>query len=247
MRPFAFFAVAGTVWTLSGCAPLPEASQSVGCWVDRTMRSSDPRCARTPAPSPRPPLQAPVANTSGTAADAALTASPPLPPQPTASNGQRWSQLQHVLDEETQQARQAQARAVEAMQSLPATQRARAGAVEVRDTPITDRQSGEVRQVRAIDAISVEMPLAAKGRAPYKQAMDALKTLANEFADNRGAAQIVVHQSPADVKARRVNTASGVTHSHGGKPVTVHKRVDEALPAGVERYTIRAGEIRGQF
>ena len=203
---------------LSGCATLEEASTSLSCMLSRVTSAADPSCGSS----------APATTMSG-------------------GHSERFSRLQAALNQETQQAQSIQAQAVQAMQSLPVKQRAVAGPVLTQPVSIADAQSGQTLQVRAFSSVSVEMPLAAKGRKEYTRAMDLLKELANELADNRGAASIVVDQADADVKAGRVNTATGTTQSKGGKPVSVIKRIDAGVPSGVERYTIEAGAIRGKL
>lgn len=204
---------------LGGCASLQEASSSLSCMLSRATNSADPGCG---------PGGGPATAVSG-------------------SQNERFARLQAALDQETQQAQNMQAQAVQAMQKLPVRQRAVAGPVKTRIVSIADGQSGQAHQMRSFSALTVEMPLAAKGRKEYTQAMTVLKELANELADNRGSSSIVVDQSDEDVKAGRVNTATGTTQSKGGKPVTVIKKIDTGLPAGVERYTIEAGEIRGKL
>lgn len=204
---------------LSGCATLEEASTSLSCMLSRVTSGTDPSCG-----------------TSGGQATAM-----------SGGHSERFSRLQAALNQEIQQAQGVQAQAVQAMQSLPVKQRAVAGPVLTQPVPIADAQSGQTHQMRAFSSLSVEMPLAAKGRKEYTRAMDLLKELANELADNRGASSIVVDQADGDVKAGRVNTATGTTQSKGGKPVSVIKRIDAGLPNGVERYTIEAGAIRGKL
>ena len=208
---------------LSGCATLEDASTSLSCLLSRVTSATDPSCATGDGGS-----SAPATAMSG-------------------GHNERFSRLQAALNQETQQAQGIQAQAVQAMQSLPAKQRAIAGPVLTQPVPISDAQSGQTLQMRAFSSLSVEMPLAAKGRKEYTRAMDLLKDLANELADNRGASSIVVDQADADVKAGRVNTATGTTQSKGGKPVSVIKRIDAGIPAGMERYTIEAGAIRGKL
>ena len=203
---------------LSGCATLEEASTSLSCMLSRVTSAADPSCGSS----------APATTMSG-------------------GHSERFSRLQAALNQETQQAQSIQAQAVQAMQSLPVKQRAVAGPVLTQPVSIDDAQSGQTLQVRAFSSVSVEMPLAAKGRKEYTRAMDLLKELANELADNRGSSSIVVDQGDADVKAGRVNTATGTTQSKGGKPVSVIKRIDAGVPSGVERYTIEAGAIRGKL
>ena len=203
---------------LSGCATLEEASTSLSCMLSRVTSAADPSCGSS----------APATTMSG-------------------GHSERFSRLQAALNQETQHAQSIQAQAVQAMQSLPVKQRAVAGPVLTQPVPIADAQSGQTLQMRAFSSVSVEMPLAAKGRKEYTRAMDLLKELANELADNRGSSSIVVDQADADVKAGRVNTATGTTQSKGGKPVSVIKRIDAGVPSGVERYTIEAGAIRGKL
>ena len=203
---------------LSGCATLEEASTSLSCMLSRVTSAADPSCGSS----------APATTMSG-------------------GHSERFSRLQAALNQETQQAQSIQAQAVQAMQSLPVKQRAVAGPVLTQPVSIADAQSGQTLQVRAFSSVSVEMPLADKGRKEYTRAMGLLKELANELADNRGSSSIVVDQADADVKAGRVNTATGTTQSKGGKPVSVIKRIDAGVPSGVERYTIEAGAIRGKL
>lgn len=205
---------------LSGCATLQDASNSLSCMLSRVTNSADPSCGAS--------SNAPATAVSG-------------------GQAERFSRLQAALDQETKQAQSLQAQAIQAMQKLPVKQRAVAGPVQTKTVSIADGQSGQTHQMRAFSALTVEMPLAAKGRKEYTQAMNLLKELANELADNRGASSIVVTQSDEDVKAGRVNTATGTTQSKNGKPVTVIKKVDSLLPVGIERYTIEAGEIRGKL
>ena len=217
--------IGSTAALLSGCATMEEASNSFSCMLSRVTSTPDPRCG------------API-TTGGTKA--------PVESGP-AGQSERFSRLQAALDQETAQATELQSQAVQAMQKLPVRQRSVAGALRTRPVPITDGQSGVTSQLQAFASLSVDMPLAAKGRSEYTRAMDALKELANELADNRGSSTILVEQSEADVSAGRVNTSSGTTQTKHGKPVTVRKSVNSTLPAGVERYTIEAGEIRGKL
>lgn len=168
----------------------------------------------------------------------------------TVSSGQqagRFEQLQSAFEEEIQGARAAQERAVQAMQGLSPKLRATAGDVQLLNVEITDSSTQQKRSMRTLDSVTIDMPLGGKGRDAYTRAMDEIKGLANTLADNRGSASIVVQQAAPDVKARRVNTASGETKSPGGQPIKVEKQMAQGLPAGVERYTVKAGPIRGNL
>lgn len=184
----------------------------------------------------------------GSSSAACGNAAPPAPAAVAVPQQQeRFVRLQAALDAETQAAREAQASAVAATQKLPVAMRLRAGEVSQTAVTITDGQSGQQAQVRALDAVEVWVPLAGKNRKEYKAALDQLKALGHSMANNRGSATIVVEQSAKDVKARRSNTATGVTQTAEGKPVKLEKTVSDTLQPGLERYVVRAGAIRGQL
>lgn len=218
MRSLKISALTCAALLLGGCATLDQASSSLSCMLGRVTGSADASCADS--------------GSQGSVQSA---------------QGDRFDKLQAVLDQEAQDARKTQEQAVAAMQKLPPNQRAVAGPVRMLNVSISDSQSGRTRTMSTLDSITVDMPLAAKGRPEYTQAMDGLKGLANQLADNRGAASITVEQAEADIKARRVNTATGISKSPHGSPVNVIKNSSRSLPAGTERYTIQAGEIRGKL
>lgn len=217
MRPLKLSTLTFAALLLGGCASLDQATSSLSCMLARVTGSAGASCGGDGA--------------AGT----------------QSAQGDRFDKLQTVLDQEAAQARQSQEQAVNAMQKLPPNQRAVAGPVRMLNVNITDSQSHRTRTMSTLDSITVDMPLAAKGSPEYTQAMDGLKALANQLADNRGSASITVEQTEADIQARRVNTATGTSKSPQGSPVSVYKKTSRSLPAGMERYTIQAGEIRGKL
>lgn len=220
--------VTAAALVLAGCAAVESSTTSLGCMLGRLTQNPPAGCG-APATA--------TATAPGTGASGAAA----------AQAGERFTKLQSVLDQEIELARSVQTDVVSSMQHLPIKLRSSAGPVKLLDTPITDSQSGQTRSMRTLESMTVQMPLAAKGRPEYTQAMDQLKALANQLADNRGTASIIVDQSEADIKARRVNTATGTTQSPRGNSVAVRKNASRDLAAGVERYTIQAGEIRGKL
>lgn len=214
MRMIKTTVVVAAMLTVTGCATMDEASNSLSCML---ARATGKACGGQ---------EAAMASTG---------------------QGGRFEQLQTVFEQEIQTAREAQARAVAATQPLGPKQRAVAGEVAVIHVDITDSRSQQKRNMRTLDAMTLDMPLGGKGKDGYTQAMDEIKDLANTLADNRGSASILVQQNPADVKAKRVNTASGNTKSPAGQPIAVEKQTTANVPAGVERYTVKAGAIRGSL
>lgn len=160
---------------------------------------------------------------------------------------QRWERVQHAFDEEIQQARAAQQKAVASSASLPVRQRATAGEVTTINVLITDSQTQDKQSIRTLDTMAVNLPLAGKGKDAHLATFNAVLDFANVVADNRGSASVIVYQNPADVKAGRANATGSVLQSPSGKPVYVRKESDAQTPLGVERYVVKAGEVRGKL
>lgn len=160
---------------------------------------------------------------------------------------ERWVRVQQAFDDEINQARQAQQKAVAASGSLSVNQQASAGEVATLNVTISDSKTQEKHVVRTLDTVAVNLPLAGKGKPGHLATFNAILDFANIVADNRGAASVTVYQNPADVKAGRANAAGSVLKSSTGKPVSVRKVADSNTPLGVERYVVKAGEVRGQL
>lgn len=168
--------------------------------------------------------------------------------QPSAANdASRWDRVQLAFDEEIEQARAAQQKAVASSASLPPRQRATAGAVNTINVLITDSQTQQQQSIRTLDTVAVHLPLAGKGQPGHQATFNAILDFANLVADNRGSSSVIVYQNPADVSAGRANPAETVLKSLSGKPVYVRKQADSNTPVGMERYVVKAGEIRGQL
>lgn len=160
---------------------------------------------------------------------------------------ERWTQVQQAFDEEIAQARQAQQKAVASSSTLPQRQQATAGEVTTLNIEIADSKTQEKRSIRTLDTVAVNLPLAGKGKPAHLATFNAILDFANIAAENRGAATVIVYQNPADVKAGRANPAGTVLKSPSGKPVNVRKEADSSTPLGMERYVVKAGEVRGQL
>ena len=103
--------------------------------------------------------------------------------------------------------------------------------------------SGQVQSVKVLNAVAIDLPLAAKSKEAHKQAMVAIKDIATELADGRGSATINVTVSPVDLRARRVNLKSGTADTEAGHPVVVKKSADKSVPAGIERFVIQGNPL----
>ena len=112
---------------------------------------------------------------------------------------------------------------------------------------ITDSQTQQQQSIRTLDTVAVHLPLAGKGLPGHQATFNAILDFANLVADNRGSSSVIVYQNPADVSAGRANPAETVLKSLSGKPVYVRKQADSNTPVGMERYVVKAGEIRGQL
>ena len=163
-----------------------------------------------------------------------------------AERDARIKAFEGKLSAETQMAEQSLASAVEASKTLPAPQRARNPVVKTMTAPIQDSKSARIYEFKVLESASIDMPLAGKGKAGYVAAMDEIKGLANQMADSRGSATIVVDQASADVRGKRVNTKVGMTQTANGNPVSVEKVSSGSVLRGMERYTVRPAEVAGK-
>ncbi len=163
--------------------------------------------------------------------------------QAAAESKARFDALQAQLNEETRDAETSIAAAVDATKTLPKVQRARNGAVLTTTASVTDSKTPRVAEMTMLDTVSIDMPVAGKNKRPYINAMNAFKELATRVADSRGAATILVEQSQSDVRSRKVNTSEGESQTKAGNTLSVQKTVSSTVPRGIERYTIKAGEL----
>lgn len=221
MTRFHLAGIALAVAVLAGCA---NTSSSSSACAD--PNSTDPACAKTEA---------------GQKAKAEQAAQEQ---QNEAESVARFDVLQKQLDEELQDAETSIQAAADATKNLPKAQRARNTSVNTTRVPVTDSQSPRVADMTMLDTVTIELPTAGKKKKGYSNAMNAVKDLATRIADSRGSATILVEQSSADVRGRKVNTAEGQSQTKAGNPLTVRKAVGADVPRGVERYTIKAGELQ---
>ena len=220
MNRFNLALVAAAVVLLAGCETAP--------------RSSATNCA---------PGDAGCAPQAVVAAQAKAEAAAAQQAQNEAESRARFDVLQAALNEELRDAELSIAAVVDASKTLPKAHRARNSSVLTKTAPITDSKSPRVAEMTMLDTVSVEVPLAGKGKRGYVNAMNEVKALATRVADRRGGATILVEQNSADVRGRKVNAAEGESQTTAGNPLTVQKVPGSAVPRGVERYTIQTGEL----
>ncbi|MDE2434370.1 MAG: hypothetical protein KGN37_16155 [Burkholderiales bacterium] len=152
--------------------------------------------------------------------------------------------FEKAREEEIAEAERARTEAIQAMATLPPSKRASAGTVKTVLVTATDKKTNETKKYQAFDSVSVDLPLSAKGTPEYDQAMSKLKTLAERVADERGSAQIQMAMTPADVKQYRLSLTGGTVKTQKGSPITVSKFSAGDVPAGVERVTVKAGQLK---
>ncbi|MBF5004526.1 hypothetical protein [Diaphorobacter caeni] len=221
MTRFKLAGIAFSVAILAGCANGPGSSSRCA-----DPASTDPACAK-------------AAGGQGGKADQAAE-----PQFNEAESIARFETLQKQLDEEVHDAEVSIEAAVEATKTLPKAQRARNTSVLTNRVSMTDSQSPRVADVTALDTVTIELPTAGKKKRGYINSMNAVKALATRIADSRGGATILVEQASADVRGRKVNTSEGESKTKDGNPLTVQKSVNADLPRGIERYTIKAGDLQ---
>ncbi|QIL80617.1 hypothetical protein G7047_12430 [Diaphorobacter sp. HDW4A] len=221
MTRFKLASIAFSVAVLAGCAGGPNASSRCA-----DPSSTDPACVKADGAQ------------KGKADQAAQQQ------HNEAESIARFETLQKQLDEEVRDAEVSIEAAVEATKSLPKAQRARNTSVLTTRIPVTDSQSPRVSDMTVLDTVSIELPTTGKKKRGYVNSMNAVKALATRIADSRGGATILVEQASADVRGRKVNTSEGESKTKDGNALTVQKSVNADLPRGIERYTIKAGDLQ---
>ncbi|WP_312834812.1 hypothetical protein [Comamonas sp.] len=184
-----------------------------------------------PAPAPAPAVPVQVQVECGVASPPGCR-EPAVPPALVT-----WEQKIKV---EIDQAEALRVRAVEAMSALPVKQRISGSKTTTTEQVFSSSQSPATRGMPVLDAVSLDLPWAAKSRQEHKDAMVAIKDIATMMADNRGGATIFVTVSPRDLRAKKVNTNSGTAPTEAGNPVEVKKSADKNVPPGIEHFVIQA-------
>lgn len=146
-------------------------------------------------------------------------------------------------------AEQAQKDAVTALQALPPSQSrtVKAGEVKTVEVVATDKKTGEKKKYTTFSSVSVDIPLSAKGTPEFSAAMGKLKMLAEGVANERGASEIVIAMAPQDVKQQKVALEKNTVKTEGGGSVTVTKVADASVAKGMERVTVKAGNLNTEI
>lgn len=125
-----------------------------------------------------------------------------------------------------------------AVSSLPGAQ---AGEVVADNISVTEKATGQVKQVQVFREANIDLPLSKKGTPEFNSAMDKLKAFAEKVADERGKSEIIVSLAPNDAKAQKVSAEKVEFKTASGKgTVLFSKAVDDTIKTGVERVTVRA-------
>lgn len=143
-------------------------------------------------------------------------------------------------------AEQTRREAAAALATLPPdqAQNVNVGEVKTVEVTATDKATRQVKKYAAFDSVTVDMPLSAKGTPEYDAALGKLKTLAERVADERGSSEIIISTNASDAKLHKVALESNAVKSTSGKgTITVSKRIDPTLPAGMQRMTVKAGSL----
>jgi hypothetical protein len=142
-------------------------------------------------------------------------------------------------------AQQARKETVAALSTLPPAQAkaVKVGDVKTVEVTATEKATKQTKKYAAFDSVSVDMPTSAKGTPEYDAAMGKLKTLAERVADDRGSAEIIVGVNGGDAKVQKIALESNSVKTKAGNQITVTKRIDPSLAAGMQRITVKAGTL----
>jgi hypothetical protein len=145
--------------------------------------------------------------------------------------------------EEIAAAEKAKSEALAALATLPPTQRTPSATIQTVDVTVTDSKTNEQRKYKAFDSVTIDIPLSAKGTPELDSAMSKLKTLATRVADERGSSAIVIAMTPGDVKATKTELTNASFKTPNQHDIFFFKIADDNVPKGVERITVRAGQL----
>lgn len=151
--------------------------------------------------------------------------------------------FEKARQEEIAAAESARQEALAAYAKSPQAKNVRASDIKTEEVTATDKQN-QSKKLKAFESVSIDLPVASKGSPEYDNAMGKLKTLAERVADNRGSADIVVAMAAADARAQKMTEQSGSVQTPKGNTITVTKVIDNTVPKGTERITVKAGQLR---
>jgi hypothetical protein len=179
------------------------------------------------------------------AACAGLFKPAPAPVHPPSAANARLDAYAAARAAEIVQARRTADEMVAATASLPGPRQVRSSAVKTVNLRVTDRRSHETREIEVLDGVVAELPLALRGSPEHDAVMDPVKRLATWLAGQRGGAGIDRAFSAADARSERLKPQQDTPSD--GQSITVRKRVDVDVPAGVERVTVRGADLPAEF
>ncbi|MFT3850658.1 MAG: hypothetical protein QM739_18885 [Propionivibrio sp.] len=154
--------------------------------------------------------------------------------------------FEKARQEEIAAAEQARKDAQAALASLPPAQANAVNVGEVKTVEVTaiDKSTKQTKKYTAFDSVTVDLPTSTKGTPEYDAALNKLKTLAERVADERGSSEIIIGVNGADAKAQKVALESNSVKTKNGGTVIVTKRADPSLSAGMQRMTVKAGDLK---
>ena len=155
--------------------------------------------------------------------------------------------FEKARQEEIAAATQARQEVVDIITTLPpglSGVQARAGEVKTVEVTATDKTKSESHKYQSFDSVSVDIPASSRGTLQYNKAIGKLQTLAERIADNRGSSRLEISMTSADARASKVNLETTTVRTANGNPVIMSRATDNAVPRGVERFTVRAGSLK---
>lgn len=126
----------------------------------------------------------------------------------------------------------------DAVSTLPGAQ---AKEIIADNVSVTEKATGNVKQMRVFREVNIDLPLSRKGTPEFNSAMDKLKIFAEKVADERGKSEIIVSFAPRDAALQKVDVKKVEVKTASGKgTILFSKAVDDRISEGVEQVTVRA-------
>lgn len=152
--------------------------------------------------------------------------------------------FEKARQEEIAAAEKARQEAEQIFASLPANQQPKVGAVKTTEVTATDKKTNETKKYQAFESVTLDIPVSTRGTPEYETAISKLKALATRVADERGSSEIELAYSQTDMKALKIKQEKASVTTEKGGVITVTKTGKADVPKGIERFTVRAGQIK---
>lgn len=148
--------------------------------------------------------------------------------------------FEKARQEEIDEAEKTSADVMNTMATIPAGKGVVAEKTKTIDVETQDASTKSVKKVKTFSSITIDLPLTAKGTPEFDTAIEKIKAFATKLADKRGSADITLAVSPKSAAKYQFTASKDSVKTEAGNTINVIKKLDQAVPQGIERITVSA-------